>query len=62
MKLFDLITNCSGLLFTTLTKTLELVGLYNYAKTDVETPKGDFKFFMIMGCLGLQRKFSSYSV
>jgi|LakMenEpi03Aug12_release.lakeMendotaPanAssembly.Ray.scaffolds.fasta_scaffold487826_1 hypothetical protein len=48
-----LITNWSGLEFVTLTVVFVWVGFSSYANIEVETPNGDFKLFIMIGCLGV---------
>ena len=57
--LWDLTTNCSGLELWTFTIVREFVGLKSSAKTEVETPRGDFKLLMTTGGFGLQVKSKS---
>lgn len=60
--LWDLTTNWSGLLFVTLTVVLVWVGFSSSAYIDVDTPRGDFKLFMIIGCFGVHASSRSKSI
>lgn len=60
--LWDLTTNWSGLEFETLITVLDEVGFSSSANMDVDTPSGDFRLFMMTGCLAVHFKLSSNKI